>query len=349
MKSDYRLQRAVSNAVRAITEPLESRVLFAEVAGTLLVEVNAIGLADGSTANDIPNTGTLGGVFESTEGGTTVPVIGKPDATATSGTVGIRLDGNDFLRLLQSAGGPALTAPASITGSDTVSIEAWVWNPGLANEETTVAWGKRGGPDGSNMSFNYSANTAYGAVGHWGNPDLGWGATPPAAKHWHLLTYTYDGTTDSVYSDGVLMNSENVGALGVFPDTPINIGSQTEPDGVTATAGLRGTMTIGRLRIHDGVLTPPQITANYNAEKAEFVEPVIPPPPPPPLVKLVDVDPTGLADGSSADNLVNSGTLGGLFKATGGTAPTIDQPVDNTTGGSVGIRLDGTTLSMGTR
>ena len=38
-----------------------------------------------------------------------------------------------------------------------------------AEPETIVAWGRRGGPDGSNMSFNYGANALFGAVGHWGS------------------------------------------------------------------------------------------------------------------------------------------------------------------------------------
>src|SRR4051812_19597358 len=124
MKSDLRLKRAAALTTRAMTENLESRVLFAQVAGALLVDVNATTLTPGTAANDIVNNGTLGGVFEAGDAAST-PVVDRPVANATSGTVGIRLDGNDYLRLLQSAAGAALTAPAGITGSGDVSVEAW--------------------------------------------------------------------------------------------------------------------------------------------------------------------------------------------------------------------------------
>ena len=54
---------------------------------------------------------------------------------------------------------------------------------------------------------------------------------------------------------------------------PISIGTQMDDDLGTPTGGLRGSMTIGRMRIHDGVLTDAQVAANYNEEKSAFVEP----------------------------------------------------------------------------
>ena len=94
----------------------------------------------------------------------------------TPGTQGIRFDGTDFLQLVDGAGGSQITAPEGITGANpTASIEAWVWNPGIAGEETMVSWGHRNGTDGTNMSFNYGSSPDFGAVGHWGAPDIGWG------------------------------------------------------------------------------------------------------------------------------------------------------------------------------
>ena len=56
-------------------------------------------------------------------------------------------------------------APFGILGPDpSRSIEIWVWNEQIASEETLIAWGKRGGPDGSNMSFNYGSHNLYGAA-----------------------------------------------------------------------------------------------------------------------------------------------------------------------------------------
>ena len=175
-------------------------------------------------------------------------------------------------------------APPGILGPDpSRSIEIWVWNETIATEETLVAWGKRGGPDGSNMSFNYGNHGAYGAVGHWGSPDLGWnnGGGAPAPEEWHHLVYTFDGDdtgTTRVYADGCLVafdcefTNEEVlgpGALNAHPGK-IRIAQQTEGDGVNLTLGLQGKILVSKVRVHDGVLTADQIANNYEVELPEF-------------------------------------------------------------------------------
>jgi hypothetical protein len=228
---------------------------------------------------------------------------------------------------MTSLGGTPITAPAAITGENpTHSIEVWALNPDLAGEETLVSWGHRGGaPDGSNVSFNYGSDFRWGAVGHWGNQDIGWNnlGGGPAAGHWHHLVYTYDGSTTRVYSDGVLMNGEYLGPGGIVthPDTSILIGAQTEPDAVTVTGGLRFSGTIARVRVHDDVLSPAQILANYNAEKAAFIDPVVSQPPgitperltKPPVHRYSFNEPAGDAtDGTFVDSVAgaNGNVLG---------------------------------------
>src|SRR6185503_18475398 len=94
------------------------------------------------------------------------------------------------------------------------------------------------------------------------------------------LVYTHDGITQRAYVDGVQTNSELLGenGLNLYADFPINLGTQTEASGVFSQ---RGALTLGRVRIYSGVMTPAEITANYTAEKSLYVEPVLPPPPPP--------------------------------------------------------------------
>ena len=154
-----------------------------------------------------------------------------------------------------------------------------LWNPEIASEETLVAWGRRGGGDGTNMSFNYGNNGWFGAVGHWGGPDLGWvdnaGATgSPTESEWHHLVYVYDGEFTQVYADGELSNEEDtisLGGLNTHADTPIAIASQWD-NASTLTVVLRGSLFINRVRVHDGALTEAQILANYNEEKGFFTQ-----------------------------------------------------------------------------
>src|SRR6266487_3397417 len=171
-----------------------------QTAGALLVDVNATSLPSGALAS-IANAGTMGGVFEAGGTGASIAEVYGPGTTK-----GILLDGNGFLQHKDMVGGVLKSADPGLTGvNPTASIEAWVLNPSIPGEETIVSWGHRNGPDGSNMSFNYGYDARWGAVGHWGSPDIGWdsccnssGGSPPgvpAAGEWHHLVYTFDGTT----------------------------------------------------------------------------------------------------------------------------------------------------------
>jgi hypothetical protein len=239
-----------------------------QAAGELFVDVDATGLATGAL-NSITNRGTLHGNF--------VAVGPVPSIATTGGTKGILLNGADALQLQDDSAAPIL-APAAITGNDpTHSIEVWALNPDLANEETMVSWGHRGDPAGSNVSFNYGSDFRWGAIGHWGNADIGWNDAGggPTANKWHHLVYTYDGTTTRVYADGVLQNGEYLGpgAINTFADTYLLIGAQSDTSGAGIQPDLRFSGTIGRVRVHDGVLTPEQILNNYNLEKTAFIDP----------------------------------------------------------------------------
>lgn len=225
-----------------------------------LVNLDATQLPEGALA-DWNNTGDLAGVFH---GATAAPV------TKVAGVKGVQFNGNtDYYT------GP--NAPLWVTGNGSTTIEAWVFNPATADEETIFSWGRRGGPDGSNVSFNHGTNPTWGAVGHWGSPDIGWDSHIVAGQ-WTYVVYTWDSTTttSTVYMDGALANTEELPVpLNVWAvDTagrplPFRVASQNDDNG-NATAGLRGSMTIARIRVHDRVLGPDAIAAKYTAELPDF-------------------------------------------------------------------------------
>jgi len=242
-----------------------------QTAPPVFVDVDATALPYGA-ASSVPNAGTLGGVFEGFSG----PVIADSPGGAARG---IEFNGTSYMMLVNSVGGTRIAPPAGLVGaSPTRSIEVWAFNPEIASEETLLSWGRRGGPDGSNMSFNYGIQSQFGAVGHWGaaGPDLGWNDAggAPAAGQWHHLVYTFDGTTTRVYSDGVLWNSENIGSIvNTHADTAFLLAAQWD-NATTVTGTLRGSLLLAKVRIHDGTLTPAQILNNYNFEKPLFTGPV---------------------------------------------------------------------------
>jgi hypothetical protein len=220
------------------------------VAGTLVVDLQA---ADArADVNVWPNRAKTGDFN----------AVGTPTYVADVNGTGIAgIQFNPVAPATDAYEGPA--APAEITGGSDCSIEVWAYNPVIADEETLVAWGRRGGPDGTNRSFNYGAHATWGAVGHWGSPDMGWSGPAPAAGTWHYLAYTYDGVnTAKVFADGLLKTTETM-TLNTHADFPIRIAAQANTSGTDFDLGQALSGTIAMVRVHSGRLTDADVANNF--------------------------------------------------------------------------------------
>ena len=157
--------------------------------------------------NTWPNTGTLPGDFNTGPGATTNPVVVLKDGV--NGIV-LETDGG-----VAGAGshyvGPA--APTSVCTNNPRTIEAWIFNDSPQDAETVFSYGRRGA-DGLNQAFGHGGNVAWGAVGMWGAPDIGWGnsasqvATNRVFNRWTYIVQSFDGTNNNLYVDGRLANTE---------------------------------------------------------------------------------------------------------------------------------------------
>jgi hypothetical protein len=228
-----------------------------------LVDLNPAALANGALLT-WTNSGSMGGTFTAT-----TDTAGNVETV--SGAKAVTFSGTNFYN------GPV--TPVFITGNASRTVDAWVFNPAVAGEETVIAWGRRGGlPDGSNASYIHGTNPTFGAIGQWGaGPDVGWGASVPVAGAWTHLAYVYDGPslTATVYMDGVQANTETMAAdLAIYATNTIGgplhfkLGNQNNPDGSVST--IWATMSMGRVRVYDQALTGEQIATKYNAEKANY-------------------------------------------------------------------------------
>lgn len=257
-------------AVTACTAITISSHAAVETAGTLLVDLQVGNLGGTSNGSVWNNAGTLGN-FSLEQGDVAIQSFGS--------AFGVLFDEADAFR------GPL--ADASITGNGTRTVEVWSYqpDPSFGGLETLVAWGHRGGPSGSNVAFSHGSNGTFGAVGHWGAPDIGWNGTPPAGE-WRHLAYTYDGTNINVYDNGTLKNSETFN-LVTHGGTTINLGAQNADALGTLNAGERLTGAIGTVRVHSEALTESQIMNNFLEEATAFGATVPPPPPTPQQADLV--------------------------------------------------------------
>ena len=115
-------------------------------------------------------------------------------------------------------------------------------------------------------------------MGHWGGdgPDIGWHPTnnindddannlgDAQAGTWTHISYTQTGAFTKVFTNGQLSNSEDA-ALDTFGGIGILVGAQRESDGVAVTGGLKGSLSIGRVRIFDSALSDEDILADFVA------------------------------------------------------------------------------------
>jgi MYXO-CTERM domain-containing protein len=255
-------------AAAALFSPSSAHAIISS--GTMFVDLNAADPTAGAALWH--NAGTIGDFAK----------VGIPSVVMRDGAQGVLFNATGTLDSYESLG----SAPAGLVGlNPSRTIEAWVWNPSFPDEETIVSWGHRGGPDGTNMSFNYGGNAAFGALGQWGpGPDIGWNVPggAPAAGQWHYLAYTFSDTdfTTRVYVDGALTNSEVLGpgVLNTYAIPKISLTQQHDNDAGALTGALRGTMIIGQMRIHDGTLSSSDVMSNYLEEAPNYPLPTPPVP-----------------------------------------------------------------------
>ena len=157
-----------------------------------------------------------------------------------------------------------------------------MWNPDIAAEEAIVSWGHRGGPDGSNMGFHQGTNGSFGAVGHWGGPDVGYGNggadINDTLGRWANLALTFDGDETKVFIDGVLNNTDPHGALApheTFNDNvtpvPLAIGSEHNGDNVNSNP-ISFSGTIARVQVFNVVRSNEEILEAFEAESPYFFD-----------------------------------------------------------------------------
>jgi len=215
----------------------------------LLVDLRAEDLAYGEGATTWTNHGTLDDFT----------AVGTPVVEDVDGRKAVTFDEPSFFE------GPL--TPEGIYGGGTRTIEVWAYNgTDLVGEETLVSWSHRGGPDNTNIAFNYGNNTTWGAVGHWGAAgDMPWSAPHapcPEPLNWWYLVYTFDGTTVRLYVNGEENTTRDI-PLNTHGPNIIRVAAQANGAGDGVQSGLGFTGSIAAVRIHDGVLSPEDIAYNF--------------------------------------------------------------------------------------
>lgn len=227
-----------------------------QVAGSLLIDLDASDFAFGARKWHQHSAGTgIPGDF--------VPK-GSPTRQTVAGSNAVVFDGDGDYFV-----GPFTTAALHAPGAKH-SVEIWVYQGNIREQESVISWGKRWGrPDLSLAGFRYGTDPELGAIGRWGSYESGFDKVP-APGQWHLLTYTYDGRMQSVYVDGVLDNSKSIGLLDAHDMLPIHLGAEIRGDLTIEGTFAQFSGALAKARVHSGVLTAEQVRRNHELERASF-------------------------------------------------------------------------------
>jgi hypothetical protein len=218
------------------------------------------------------NTGRFGGAFTN-ETATNSGVI-----QVIQGVNGLTLPG-----LATYVGGPA----TALAGNANFTVEAWVYNPTIEDEECIIGWGRRGGGPGTMSAFTDGNDGTWGSMTHWA-ADLSWlSANARSPVRWKYLAYTYNATTlgQTNFTDSgtsvVLGNGNVLGSQLAVVDSldggvthlPFRIGDETGATGAPASGGLPGfafTGTIGLIRVYTRIVPQSELQSNFTSDGTRF-------------------------------------------------------------------------------
>ncbi len=265
----------------------------------LAVALDAAGLPAGSLVDSWPNTGGAGGAFTLANG------RGAPRVDVVAGVKAVLFDGASSL-------GSDAETPVTFTGNSPFTAAAWVFNPALAESETVFLWSRFGGPDTGSAALRYGSGNG-GAVLHWGWADMGWKGGAPKAGEWHHLAAVFDGSTERLYVDGKLNDTE---VKTLFANTGSRMfvgGADREADPFSGA--------VASVCLYDVPLPEAEIVKLAATRPSSGI--------------VTHIDSKGMAYGAVKE-LPNQGSAGGAFTCTSGEVRVADAD------GRIALVFDGT-------
>ncbi|MCB2409370.1 LamG-like jellyroll fold domain-containing protein [Hymenobacter lucidus] len=176
------------------------------------------------------------------------------DVTPASVTNALRFNGtNQYVAI-----GSTATVPV---GNSAYTIEAWIKPTSMGNYGI-IGWGNYG----TTNQVNALRLTTTGLVNYWWGNDLDL-PTANLAGAWHHVAATFDGTTRTLYVDGVAMGSNTPGAGHVVPNASnlrlgsTNLASAGNPTGT----GEYFSGSIDEVRVWSVARTAAQLSAAKGA------------------------------------------------------------------------------------
>jgi hypothetical protein len=224
------------------------------------------GGGSGSNANNIgTGGGGAGGLVTNaglsvTSGVTNVVTVGAGGAAASTsggGNNGLESSFNTIKTYSGSFNGSTqyLTTNDPINWSTfgSYTLEFWIYLPSLTGNQTFFTTGT--GTTGTTGFYVYGAGAQVGAVGLgiFGVNEITTTNNAITANQWYHIAYTYNGTTTTIYVNGVAKGS---GTTAVYANNTGNLviaGSNSAP----SMTGYLSNIRLAKLVVYTGTFTPP--------------------------------------------------------------------------------------------
>lgn len=177
----------------------------------LVVSLNADDFAAGDTVGYIPNLGVKGGFEAQTE-----PVIVEEQ----QGKKAFRFDGKQFFR-------SNFPLPATLLDNAPYTLEAWILNPELAENECIADFTSSHDELEKIMLVN-GTEPRCGMMNHYGwYEDVGYKDAQTLAGKWQHIYVSFDGRLEKVYINGQLISNKDIQIL-VKPIQFVTLGRNAE-------------------------------------------------------------------------------------------------------------------------
>ncbi|MCK5343674.1 MAG: hypothetical protein KAR20_09730, partial [Candidatus Heimdallarchaeota archaeon] len=152
----------------------------------------------------------------------------------------------------------------SIQNSGELTVSAWAYNTNLAVDSAVVGrwtsqfslWHDTGGVDGYAVAIKKGGGNLV---------KVGEAVASSVVNTWQFVTFTWDGTTLSVYVDGILKDSTT--DAGAFDSSTANMGIGSD-SGAGSSRPFNG--SIDEVKIWNRALSASEINASYNARLYEL-------------------------------------------------------------------------------
>jgi len=279
--ADISVSGGQASALESITDKTYQFLVTPEVAGAIQVTLpaGAVTNASGETNDAAP---PLSRTFTLLANAYQSGILAEPDLLAywtlddtwtdlVFGTTGLLSGGSAFTTakigtksaLFDGAGDYVSVASSTIPGGNRpISVEVWA---NIAGDNSASTYKMLTGigttsNDNTNLGLGFETGATNNIfISHWGSGDWYTGL-PVSSGAWHHLVYTYNGTTEIIYVDGVEgARRDHTFIVGTNPR--LTIGSWNDYVGSVDNYSFNG--AIDEVAYYDGVLSAATIQAHF--------------------------------------------------------------------------------------